>query len=310
MILTVTLNPSVDISYFVDQFQLDTVNRTGQITKTPGGKGLNVTRVLKQLGTPVTATGFLGGHIGELLKQGLDQAEIQHSFSPIEGETRNCIAVLSQDQQTEILEAGPQISEPEAADFLQHFEALLEDHQLVTISGSLPKGVPTDFYQQLLTLAAKAGRPVLLDTSGEALRHSLSGAHKPYLIKPNHHEIAELLHKESSKQIEELKSDLQHPLFEGVPYIVVTLGADGALIKHQQAFYKAELPVIHAVSPVGSGDASLSGMAAGLFKQQELASVFKTAMTTGLLNTLETQTGHIDMNQFAYYYNQIQINQL
>lgn len=310
MILTVTLNPSIDISYFVDHFQLDTVNRTAGVKKTPGGKGLNVARVLKQMNISVLATGFIGGHIGELLKEGLDLAEIQHSFSPIKGETRNCIAVLSENKQTEVLEAGPTITEEETSAFLEHFSALIKDTELITISGSLPEGFSPDFYQQLLALAEKEECPVLLDTSGNYMYHALAGKHKPFLIKPNHHEIADLLQKKASKDIHVLMDYLKEPLFDEIQYIVVTLGGEGALIKNKEKFFKASLPKIDAVSPVGSGDASLAGIAAALFNQQDLETVIKTSMTAGLLNTLEAQTGFINMEKFDDYFEQIHIKEL
>ncbi|MGL4695637.1 hexose kinase [Enterococcus larvae] len=311
MLLTVTLNPSIDISYFIDSFQLDTVNRTNQVTKTPGGKGLNVTRVLHQLSIPVTATGFLGGHTGELLKDGLDQLGIQHSFSSCTGETRNCIAVLSENKQTEILESGPTITDDEISRFLEHFAALLKaDTELITISGSLPKGFPDDFYQVLISRAAEANCNVLLDSSGTYLQQALTGKDKPYLIKPNHHEIAELLQVEPSCEPETLIHYLQNPIFEGVAYIVVTLGAAGALIKHGNSYYKASLPKIQAVSPVGSGDASLAGMAAALYQKKSLPDLLKTGMTTGLLNTLEAQTGTINIDKFNDYFDQILVEEL
>lgn len=98
MILTVTMNPSVDIAYQLDVFNLDTVNRVAETHKTPGGKGLNVTRVLSQVGDDVLATGLLGGKIGEFIQKELDQVGIEHDFSPISGETRNCIAILHEGQ--------------------------------------------------------------------------------------------------------------------------------------------------------------------------------------------------------------------
>lgn len=310
MILTVTLNPSIDISYFVDTFQLDAVNRTELVTKTAGGKGLNVTRVLQQLNVPVKATGFLGGYTGERVKEGLNQMGIQHSFSPIKEETRNCIAILSENRQTEILEAGPKITEKEIAAFLEHFHSLLKTSDLITISGSLPKDFPADFYQILLEQATLEKCPVLLDTSGKSLYHALSGKFKPYLIKPNHHEIAELLNKKASKTIDSLITDLKNPLFDEVEYIVVTLGADGALLKHGTSYYRARLPKITPISPVGSGDASLAGMAAAIQQKKTITDILKTGMTTGILNTLETQTGTINVKNFDSFFDQMIIDQI
>lgn len=119
MILTITMNPSIDISYPLETFKLDTVNRVRNVRKTAGGKGLNVTRILKQLDTEVIASGLIGGFLGEEIKKDLTQNEIAHDFLPISGETRNCIAVLHDGKQTKILENGPVITEQEVRAFLQ-----------------------------------------------------------------------------------------------------------------------------------------------------------------------------------------------
>ncbi len=116
MIVTITMNPSVDISYPLEHFQLDTVNRVSKVRKTAGGKGLNVTRV-QQLGADVLASGLLGGELGDAIQHELTSAGIKHAFSPISGKTRNCIAILHEGKQTEILEQGPVISASEAKTF-------------------------------------------------------------------------------------------------------------------------------------------------------------------------------------------------
>lgn len=126
MILTLTLNPSVDIAYPLTSLKLDDVNRVEEVSKTAGGKGLNVTRVLAQVGEPVIASGFIGGELGQFIAKKLDQADIKHAFYNIKGETRNCIAILHEGQQTEILEQGPEIDNEEATGFIKHFEQLLE----------------------------------------------------------------------------------------------------------------------------------------------------------------------------------------
>lgn len=146
MILTVTLNPSVDISYKLADLKLDDINRVTDVSKTAGGKGLNVSRVLKQLGGQVGATGFLGGSLGTFIRKELQKSNVVDYFIDIEGATRNCIAVIHDgNQQTEILEDGPSITESEAAKFLKQFKTVLEKVELITISGSLPQGVEKNF---------------------------------------------------------------------------------------------------------------------------------------------------------------------
>lgn len=193
MILTITMNPSVDISYRLNTLHMDDVNRCNDYQKTAGGKGLNVTRVIQQMDQPVIATGLIGGPLGIFIQEELDKQGISHKFSHIKGSTRNCIAILHDEgKQTEILESGPSVSEVEQADFLTLYSDLIKKSEVVTMSGSLPQGVSNTFYADLLKLTAGETK-VILDSSGESLKQALLGKSKPYAIKPNETEIAQLL---------------------------------------------------------------------------------------------------------------------
>lgn len=228
MILTITLNPSVDIAYQLDTFHLDTVNRVEKVQKTAGGR-LNVTRVLKQIGEDVVATGFIGGEIGSYVKKQLTRNDIKNSFVEIGNETRNCIAVLHDGKQTEILEQGPTIQEHEALNFIEHLEIILNNVDVVVISGSLPKGLASNYYVEIVELCKKCGVAVVLDCSGEALKNVLESQQKPTVIKPNTEELSQLIGKEVTDDIQELKSVLSGQLFQGIDWIVVSLGAQGLL---------------------------------------------------------------------------------
>ena len=192
MILTVTMNPSIDISYPLDVLQLDTVNRVAEVSKTAGGKGLNVTRVLSEIKDPVAATGLLGGRTGQFILDHLGEG-IEERFFEIAGDTRNCIAILHEGKQTEILEKGPTISEKEGQDFLDHYRHLVEQVEVVAISGSLPAGLPVDYYASLVKIAREAGKTVVLDCSGASLEAAIQAAVKPTVIKPNNEELSQLL---------------------------------------------------------------------------------------------------------------------
>ena len=165
MIVTVTMNPSIDISYPLEKLKLDTVNRTDQVSKTAGGKGLNVTRVIHDLKGDVLATGVLGGFHGAYISEELKKADIKQAFTAIQEESRDSIAILHEGNQTEILEAGPTVSEAEQQAFLENFQELVKEAEIVTISGSLAKGLPLNFYQRLVQLAEEQVVKVLVDTS-------------------------------------------------------------------------------------------------------------------------------------------------
>lgn len=308
MILTITMNPSIDISYPLEEFQLDTVNRVKNVRKTAGGKGLNVTRILKQLDAEVTASGLIGGFLGEEIKKDLDQNQIAHDFLPISGETRNCIAVLHEGQQTEILESGPIILASEAAGFLKHFEKLAEKADIISFSGSLPEGLPLDFYSQMLQVCQP--KPVVLDCSGAALSQVLKGEVKPKLIKPNTEELAGLLGRKVSTNTEELKAALSEPLFKEIEWVVVSMGGEGAFAKHFDKFYRVMIPKITVVNPVGSGDATVAGLTAAIEKGMSDEAVLKQGNVLGMLNAQEATTGQVDLTNYQTLFNQIKVEEI
>lgn len=309
MILTVTMNPSIDISYPLDELKIDTVNRVVDVTKTAGGKGLNVTRVLSEFGDSVVATGLVGGKLGDFLVENIDD-KVSKRFFSIQGETRNCIAILHGENQTEILEKGPEVQEKEGQDFLAHFKELLETVEVVAISGSLPAGLPVDYYANLVELANLAGKPVVLDCSGAALQAVLESPHKPSVIKPNNEELSQLLGREISKDLDELKAVLQEPLFDGIEWIIVSLGANGAFAKHGDTFYKVDIPKIQVVNPVGSGDSTVAGIASGLFHKETDQELLIKANVLGMLNAQEKMTGHINMANYQGLYEQLIVKEV
>ena len=309
MILTVTMNPSIDISYPLETLHLDTVNRVDKVSKTAGGKGLNVTRVLAEIGDPVSATGLIGGSTGQFILDHLDQ-EIGKEFFEIQGETRNCIAILHEGQQTEILEKGPSVSEEEGQAFLDHYETLLPDVAVVAISGSLPAGLPLDYYSQLVERAKKAGKPVVLDCSGASLEKALVAPVQPTVIKPNNEELSQLLGYEVTTDLDQLKEVLQSDLFKGIEWVIVSLGADGAFAKHGDVFYKVDIPKIEVVNPVGSGDSTVAGISAALSSGKDDAALLTHAMVLGMLNAQEKMTGHVNMAHYDDLYQNIIVKEV
>lgn len=310
-ILAITMNPSVDISYPLETLQLNAVNRATDVSKTAGGKGLNVARVLHQLGSPVIASGVLGGTLGNFIEKQLDKVGINHDFMRIDQESRNCIAILHDDmQQTEILEKGPLLTHQEEDEFLVRFEKKLEKNVVVTISGSLPEGLSDQLYAKMIEIASNKGIPVLLDSSGNSLKASLMGKIKPFLIKPNQEEIAQLIQEPITSLIKLQQILTDNPLFKDIEWIVVSLGADGALVKQGTQFFRLTIPEINVVNPVGSGDSTVAGLASAIAKKASAIEIMATGMTTGMLNTMEKQTGFINTSLFDEYYKKVTIKKL
>ena len=310
MILTVTLNPSIDISYPLDELKLDTVNRVSDVKKTAGGKGLNVTRVLSDIGDDVTATGLIGGKLGDFLTEQLDKSQINHRFFKIHGETRNCIAILHDGLQTEILEAGPMIDPDEADGFLNHFRYLCPSYDVITISGSLPAGLEDNYYQKIISLANSQGKKVVLDCSGKALEAVLTGDDKPFVIKPNTEELSQLVKREVTGDVADLKEILQDNLFAGINWVVVSLGSKGAFAKHGDKFYRVRIPKIKVVNPVGSGDSTVAGIASAIIHNLSDGDFLRHANTLGMLNAQEKMTGHVNMANYENLFNQIQVEEV
>ncbi|MGB6130046.1 MAG: 1-phosphofructokinase [Psychrilyobacter sp.] len=290
-ILTVTLNPAVDTRYQIDKLQLNGVNRVNQKTETPGGKGLNVSNVLNKLGVDIIATGLLGGSRGAFIKTKLDERGILHNFLEVKEETRTCMAIIDEDKKiTEILEVGKKISQYEINDFLKKYEILLGNVDIIDISGSLPQGVPLNFYRILIEKAVNRGKKVILDTSGEPLKEGIKG--NPYLIKPNIDEMEYLLGKKI-ENIDEIIECAKQIISHGVSNVMVTLGEDGGLLINKKSIYIGHIPKIKVENTVGSGDSSIAGFIYGLSQDLSLDKSFKYALACGTSNAMLKNTGDI-----------------
>ncbi|MBQ7777067.1 MAG: 1-phosphofructokinase family hexose kinase, partial [Lachnospiraceae bacterium] len=225
MILTITLNPAVDKTCRIQELILGQVNRLESTKSIAGGKGVNVTKILRQFGYPVTAMGFLGGYSGRMIEEALEKMGAICRFTHIVQETRVSTNILAENGYvTEILEPGPEITKEELQRFLTEYEKQLAVCEIVVLSGSIPKGVPADIYKTLTELAKKQGCKVFLDTSGEALKMAVEAV--PYFIKPNHKELEFLLGRKV-EGVDELVTEAEALLAKGMEKVVISLGAKG-----------------------------------------------------------------------------------
>ncbi len=311
MILTVTMNPSIDTAYPLDgALKIDDVNRVTP-TKTAGGKGLNVTRVLGQLGDDVVATGLLGGKMGMFLADRMDEDGVTHDFAEIAGESRVCIAVLHEGNQTEFLEAGPEVSADELAGFTEKFRGLAAQADVVTMSGSLPRGVDAGYYAELVGIATEAGAKVLLDTSGASLDAALAADVKPYLVKPNLSELGALLGKMFEPgDLAAVKAAIEEDeRFNGVAWVVVSMGAAGSAAFHDGQVFRAVPPRIECVNATGSGDSTIAGFAHGIAAGAEPAEVLRLGNACGTLNAMDPKTGHLPMERWDEVYGAVTVTE-
>ncbi len=283
-ILAVNLNAAIDKVYAVDDFKVGGVFRPRDMTATAGGKGLNVARVSHLLGESVVATGFLGGGNGQFIAQKIRESGISAEFMQISGESRICIAVMDQknNNSTEVLEAGPTITPSECENFIKHYRQLLSDCTVVTASGSLPKGVPPNFYRKLIVEAKNQNIPFILDTSGAALAEGIGGM--PYMIKPNQEEAGKHLSldfvtlKDQAAAIQQLRQ-------KGIELPCITLGKNGCIAGLAAGVYHFYGPAIEVLNTVGSGDSFVAGCAVGIARNMPPVETIRLGMASGMANT-------------------------
>ncbi|WP_458244482.1 1-phosphofructokinase family hexose kinase [Streptomyces sp. MAI_2237] len=259
MILTVTLNTALDITYRVRGLRPHASHRVSEVTERPGGKGLNVARVLAALGHEVTVTGFTGGSTGRSVQEQLTRTHgVVDALVPVGGPTRRTIAVVDErtGDTTQLNEPGPTIAPAEWAAFQEVYEDLLPSMSAVALCGSLPPGVPVGAYAGLVRTAKAAGVPVLLDTSGEPLRRGVAA--RPDLIKPNADELAEL-----TGSHEPLRAT-QDARRRGARAVVTSLGRDGLLAVTPEGRWRATPPTHIHGNPTGAGDSAVAGLLSGL----------------------------------------------
>lgn len=291
MILVVNLNASIDKRYELSDLKKGEVMRARQVDNTPGGKGIHVANVATILGEDCLATGMLGGKAGEFIAEKLSEYGIKQDFVTISGETRSCLAMITDDGvQTEILEPGPEVSLEEQQQFLDKYQKLVKSAEIIVGSGSAPKNVPSTIYEQLIQIANQAGKKFFLDTSGELLEKGIAA--QPYFIKPNKDEIEALTGRKISG-LEDAVRELKAFAVSGVQIVAISLGAEGSIVGYKGKIYKVSLPKVKVVNPVGSGDAYVAGMAVAEKRNYPIIEAIGFASACGTANAMEKESGFV-----------------
>ncbi|MGW4686736.1 1-phosphofructokinase family hexose kinase [Streptomyces sp. NPDC004244] len=289
MILTVTLNTALDVTHRVPRLTSHATHRVTAVTERPGGKGLNVARVLAALGRPVTATGFAGGRTGAAVRELLaDCPGVTDALVPCAGPTRRTLAVVdeSSGDTTQFNEPGPLIGSGEWAEFVERYGALLAGAGAVALCGSLPPGVPVGAYAVLVRAARAAGVPVLLDTSGEALRRGIAA--RPEMVKPNAAEVAELT---GSREPVQASRDARR---RGAHAVVTSLGPEGLLAATPEGTWQAAPPRPLSGNPTGAGDSAVAGLLSGLVEGLDWPDRLSRAVALSAATVLAPAAGEFD----------------
>ncbi|KHD86003.1 1-phosphofructokinase [Heyndrickxia ginsengihumi] len=276
MIYTVTLNPSVDYIVKVNDFEVGGLNRSIMDTKFPGGKGINVSRVLKRLNVSSTALGFIGGFTGNYIEQFLKTEGISTDFVQVEEDTRINIK-LKTEKETEINGQGPIITEQTLKQFIGKIEQLNED-DLILFSGSIPSSLPATIYVDLIKRCQEKHIRVIADVSGESLNHVIHA--NPFLIKPNHHEIGEIFNTKI-ETVEDAHLYGRKLLDLGVQNVIVSMAEKGALFLNKDSAYYATAPRGIVKNSVGAGDSVVAGFLSQFSQGKSYEEAFRVGVACG-----------------------------
>lgn len=301
MILTVTLNLALDVTYQVPGVDWDGVNRVGAVHRRAGGKGVNVARVLATLGRDVLVTGLAGGPTGQAIASDLEAAGLPSALHGIAADSRTTLAVCDDpaDRTALFNEPGPEVTPAELAAFLRHYESLVGDADAVVISGSLPRGVPADTYATLAAIAADRSVPAIVDADGDPLRHAPKG--RPSIVKPNAEELARAVPGGTPAE------GAQALRGQGAGAVVVSMGADGLLAVTGEGMFRARMPYTVRGNPTGAGDSLVAGLALGLVEPEPWPERLRRAAALGAAAVARPVAGEFDPDVYADIHPQITI---
>lgn len=286
MIYTVTLNPALDKTVEIPSLTIDAVNRITTVRTDPGGKGINVSKVISKLGGKSIATGILGGETGRTILSALEDMHLTTQFHFVEGETRTNMKIIDpvQHTNTDINEPGVTVSAEILDTLLQELLHKLVSNDIVVISGSMPKGSPKDTYFTWTKACREKGAKVILDADGDLLKGGLAAS--PYLIKPNNHELSALVGRTLSTQ-EELAQTAKELMADyGISKIVVSMGGEGALYVTEDEILYAKGLKVPVGSTVGAGDSVVAALAVAEETGMSLEKTVCLSTATGAANVM------------------------
>lgn len=275
MIYTVTVNPSLDYVVDVDGFRTGTVNRTKNETVYPGGKGINVSIVLRNLGVENRALGFVAGFTGSEIEAMLSRMGVDSDFIRVGSGLSRINVKLRSDEESEINGQGPALSESDVGSLFDRLGALSDGDTLV-LAGSIPASLPKSFYSDVMARLSGRGVRFVVDATGDLLKKSLE--YKPFLVKPNNHELGEIFGVELSSRDDVVPYALKFREM-GAQNVLVSMAGKGAVLAAADGnVYQGDAPACRLVNSVGAGDSMVAGFIAGYAK----SSSYRDALVTGL----------------------------
>ncbi len=309
MIGTITLNPSIDQHILVERLVKDDTNRARQILETPGGKGINVSKVVRELGGSTRAYALLGGLTGEYLKELVAKLDFPLVALLIQGNTRinTVLTDLRDHTQTRISAPGPVISAWELKRFLRLLVSARPRPNFWALGGSLSQGMKSSTYRDFIWVLQKNGTPCILDTDNDSLKLGIDAV--PYMIKPNEHEMERLWGSRLSSMASYLTA-AESVVHQGVKLVIVSLGAKGALFVSPKKVFHAQAPHVKVKSKVGAGDSLIGGVVWALSQKASLeeaarvgiaassSAVMRAAARLCLKSDIRTLAGRVKIRRF------------
>lgn len=289
MIYTLALNPAIDRTMWVERMDFHATTRVRRESRYPGGKGIDVSRVLTSLGVPNVALGFVGGFVGEELEFRLGYEGVQTDMVRVSGETRTNIIVneTAGERRHLLLTAkGPRIDPYELGSLFRKIENLSEPG-MMAIGGSLPRGINPDAYRRIITIMKRKGATTVLDADGENLRCGIKAC--PDYIKPNRHEIRDLVGRDLNS-LEDFIQAAEEVRSLGVGTVLVSMGADGMIAVADGKRYLATPPRVETVNNVGLGDSAVAGFMYGLANHFDLKDCLVHGTAAGTATAMKPGT--------------------
>ena len=306
MIYTVTLNPSIDHVIEMNELQEGIVNKVNIENFYAGGKGINVSKILKEHGVENIALGFISGFTGEFIKNNLEQCGIKNDFiNVLNGYSRINMKIKTNENETEINGLGPSISSSNIKDLFNQFEKL-SSNDILVLAGSIPPSLSDNFYEEIMKQLSTKNVKIIVDARNNLLLNVLK--YRPFLIKPNHHEISEIFNKEI-KTIDELIFHGNKLKEMGAQNVLISMGGDGAiLITESNEIYRSNIPKGTLKNSVGSGDSMVGGFITGYLKTNDYKEALKLGTASGSATAYSDDLAKISfINELS---SQIQITKL
>ncbi len=290
MIVTVTMNPAIDKTVDIDRLQHGGLNRIQKVEYDAGGKGINVSKTIQELGGTSVATGFLGGNAGRTIESVLNEKGIQNDFIMVDGETRTNTKVFEQTGEvTELNEPGPMISDGQIGQLMEKLEGYANAQTLFILAGSIPNGVDKGIYGEITRRVHAHGAKVLLDADGELFRNALDAG--PDMIKPNRVELEEYAGFDYRASVEELLETAKSLKGKGIGTVAVSMGKSGAMFVRDGYEVKCPALTVRAHSTVGAGDAMVAALAYAWDQQLDNEQTVRMCIATsaGAVTTIGTK---------------------